>query len=161
MPTSPCSRCTWGHTPAWVHLASSCHVRRRFVSRAGGQFTLSAPAVSTRTLAFFFIAGKRKHKSPPYFMAFLPWESRECKQSSGIYFFRSDGFREIRPLFKSKSRGPKGQRASTCWFDEREFSTVIGSCLHASSMTRYTQNRRVKKKLHFRCVNQIHLHVTR
>jgi len=64
-------------------------------------------------------------------MAFLPRERQGCNQSSGIYFFRSDDFREIRLLLTNRNReNRKGNARRLAGPMKKKISMVIGFYLH-------------------------------
>lgn len=149
IPASPCSRCTWGHTPTSGFTCILVPCAAAFCFAAGGQFSPLAPCFDAHS--GFFIAAERKHKSLLISWRFSRGKGGKggwwcCKRSSGIYFFRPDGFREPELLLKSKSRSSTRQHASVRW---KRISTVIDFCFARTSPWHVNAHDRRTKKITF------------
>lgn len=152
MPTSPCSRCTWGHTSTsqpefTLHPRATCG---GVLFRGPAGSSPLAPCFDVHS-SFFFIAGERKHKS-----TLISWR-----------FFRGKGGGVSRvPEFISSARAisaksdccsnrnreerSKGQCASVRWFDEKELArSLVFVCTRVADDTLHTRDRCSKKKITF------------
>ena len=64
MQTSPCSRCTWGHTPASTGSPASSCGGVLFRGRRAGSSPLAPCFDALSSFFFFYSRSEQKHKSP-------------------------------------------------------------------------------------------------